>query len=76
MGHHGGQVLPLYRDPAGQIPNIASGLREAIADRLQIAVPTAEDLLAYIACVVGHPGYTARFRTELGNPGRPGPAHR
>jgi hypothetical protein len=69
MGHQGGQVLPLYRDLAGQIPNIASGLREAIADRLQIAVPTAEDVLAYIACVVGHPGYTRRFRTELVNPG-------
>jgi Type ISP C-terminal specificity domain/N-6 DNA Methylase/Pentapeptide repeats (8 copies)/NACHT domain len=69
MGHHGGQVLPLYRDAAGQIPNVASGLRETIADRLQIAVPTAEDLLAYVACVVAHSGYTTRFGAELANPG-------
>jgi hypothetical protein len=69
MGRHGGQVLPLYRDAAGQIPNVSPGLCETIAERLQIAVPTAEDLLAYVACVVAHPGYTTRFREELKNPG-------
>jgi Type ISP C-terminal specificity domain/N-6 DNA Methylase len=69
MGHHGSQVLPLYRDAAGQIPNVAPGLREMIAERTDAAVPTAEDLLAYVACVVAHSGYTSRFREELRNPG-------
>ena len=69
MGHHGSQVLPLYRDAAGQVPNVAPGLRETIADRAHVAVPTAEDLLAYVACVVAHSGYTSRFRNELRNPG-------
>ena len=40
-----------------------------IADRLSITVPTAEDVVAYVACVVGHPGYTARFHEELNSPG-------
>jgi hypothetical protein len=69
MGHHGSQVLPLYRDAASQVPNVAPGLRETIADLAHVAVPTAEDLLAYVACVVAHSGYTSRFREELRNPG-------
>ena len=69
MGHHGSQVLPLYRDAAGQVPNVAPGLRETIADRAHVAVPAAEDLLAYVACVVAHSGYTSRFREGLRNPG-------
>ena len=69
MGHHGGQVLPLYRDAAGQIPNVCPGLRETLAERLKIAIPTADDLLAYVACVVAHPGYTTRFHEGLRNPG-------
>ena len=32
MGHHGGQVLPLFRDAAGQIPNVSPGLCETIAE--------------------------------------------
>ena len=76
MGHHGSQVLPLYRDAAGQIPNVAPGLREMIAERTDAAVPTAEDLLAYVACVVAHSGYTSRFREGAKKSGRPGPADR
>jgi hypothetical protein len=70
--HHfngrGGRVLPLYRDPAGLTPNIAPGLTQVIGRRLEATV-TAEDVLAYIAAVVAHPAYTARFAEELATPG-------
>lgn len=36
------------------------------AHRVDVA---AEDVLAYIACIVAHPAYTRRFRQELGTPG-------
>jgi Type ISP C-terminal specificity domain/N-6 DNA Methylase len=64
----GGRALPLYRDSAGLIPNVAPGLLQAIADRLKTAV-TAEDVLAYIAGVVAHHAYIERFTEELRAPG-------
>jgi hypothetical protein len=64
----GGRVRPLYRDAAGAIPNVAPGLLRNISQRLGI-VPGAEDLLAYIACVTAHSGYTASFNEELKTPG-------
>jgi hypothetical protein len=64
----GGRVLPLYRDSAGLAPNMAPGLTQAIASRLETTV-TAEDVLAYIAGAVAHSAYTARFADELKAPG-------
>lgn len=60
----GGRVLPLYRDPEGTIPNLTPGLLPYLADRLGVPVPP-EDLVAYLAAVVAHPGYTAAFRDRL-----------
>jgi len=68
QGHHGGRVLPLYRDRAGEMPNIAPGLLSYLQQALAHKV-NAEDLLAYIAAVVAHPGYTRRFRNNLTIPG-------
>jgi hypothetical protein len=64
----GGRVLPLYRDSAGLSPNIAPGLIHALATHLEASV-TAEDVLAYVAGIVAHPAYTARFTEELKTPG-------
>lgn len=66
-GHHGGRVLPLYRDLAGS-PNVAPGLLDHLARVLGRPV-TAEDLLAYVAAVVAHPAFTDRFRDDLAVPG-------
>jgi hypothetical protein len=66
-GRDGG-VRPLYRNAEGTIPNISPGLMGHLSRRLGIHV-TAEDLLAYIAAVTAHAGYTARFRRDLRLPG-------
>lgn len=68
QGHHGGRVLPLYRDAAGAIPNIAPRLLDHLQQALAREVG-AEDLVAYIAAVVAHPGYTRLFRDDLVIPG-------
>jgi hypothetical protein len=64
----GGRVLPLYRDANGLEPNIAPKLLESLSLLLGVPVAAA-DLLAYVAAVVAHPAYTARFREELRTPG-------
>ncbi|MDX8052476.1 type ISP restriction/modification enzyme [Lentzea sp. BCCO 10_0798] len=64
----GGRVLPLYRDPHGTIPNVVPQLLTAL--RRFAGTPVgAEDLLAYIAAITAHPGYTRRFREQLKTPG-------
>lgn len=68
MGHHGGRVFPLYRDKESNYPNLAPGLLAELARRLRLEV-SAPDLLAYIAAVVAHRGYTKRFAKELTSPG-------
>lgn len=65
-GSEGGRVLPL-RHPDGQ-PNLAPGLLDALGRHLEDAV-SAEDLLAYVAAVVSHPGFTDLFEDELTTPG-------
>ena len=64
----GGRILPLYRDSAGMAPNIAPGLLKVAARRLGVNA-SAEELLAYMAGVTSHRGYTARFADELKTPG-------
>lgn len=61
-----GRVFPLLR--GHEIANLAPGLLWMLRDRLSRQL-SAEDLLAYIAGVVAHNGYTRRFRTELQDPG-------
>lgn len=63
-----GRVLPLYRDSGGRVPNLAPGLLEYLTRRLRLTVST-EDVLAYVAAIVAHPGYTEKFHRELRQPG-------
>lgn len=65
-GSEGGRVLPLLH-PDGS-PNLAPGLQAALAASLGIAV-SHEDVLAYVAGAVSHPGFTKRFADELTTPG-------
>jgi hypothetical protein len=67
-GSAGGRVFPLWRDAAATIPNIKTALTAHLAAALGIAV-SPEDMLAYIAGVMAHPAFTARFQADLVRPG-------
>jgi len=67
-GSGGGRALPLYRDGKTAEPNLSPGLLDHLAASLGTTV-TAEDVLAYVAAITSHPGFTARFVAELDSPG-------
>ena len=67
-GWGGSGVHPLWRDPMGQRPNFAAGLLGYLNARLGMMISPL-DLLAYVAALVAHPAYTAKFRYELEEPG-------
>jgi predicted helicase len=64
----GGRILPLYRDTEGAVANLPPQLRKTISAQLGLRI-RPEDVLAYIACVTAHGGYTRRFAEELRSPG-------
>lgn len=70
--HHyhgrGGRAFPLWRNAAATIPN----LKPALLAHLSVAygAPVSpEDLMAYVAGVMAHPAFTARFQADLVRPG-------
>jgi hypothetical protein len=67
-GWGGGGVRPVWRDRNCSRANVAPGLLKMLSDRLGVDVPMA-DLIAYIAAIVAHPGFTTRFDAELKQPG-------
>ena len=70
--HHyngrGGRVFPLWADRRVQVPNLKISLLREMGEALGVTV-TAPDLMAYFAAVAAHPAYTARFRSDLVQPG-------
>jgi len=64
----GGRVFPLWGNRAGTLPNMPPNLLTYLSRRYRKAV-SAEDLMAYIAAVAAHPAYTARFASDLVQPG-------
>lgn len=69
-GSFGGRAFPLWRDAAGTEPNVAPGLLAHLGGLYADgAAVTAEDLMAYLAAVLAHPAYTARFAADLAVPG-------
>ncbi|MEU8638347.1 type ISP restriction/modification enzyme [Amycolatopsis sp. NPDC048633] len=64
----GGRVFPLYADPNGRKANLAPGLPELLSDRLDLEIRPV-DLVAYLAAVIAHPGFTSRFAADLRTPG-------
>lgn len=60
------RVSPLF-NPNGS-PNLADGFIEAVGQVLGIDIVPA-DVVAYIAAVVSHPGFTKHFASELETPG-------
>ncbi|EPR77506.1 Adenine specific DNA methyltransferase [Leifsonia rubra CMS 76R] len=66
FNNRGGRVLPILH-PDGT-PNLAPGFLDVLAAGLGLNI-THEDVLAYIAGVTSHPGFTAKFEAELSTPG-------
>lgn len=67
-GSEGGRVLPVFH-PDGR-PTATPQMRAAIGAALGFDEPVSgEDVAAYVAAVVAHPGYTARFVEQLETPG-------
>lgn len=70
--HHyhgrGGRVYPLWRNADATLSNI----KPSLLGHLSLAYGrtiTPEDMMAYIAGVMAHPAFTARFRADLVRPG-------
>ncbi|MGH6872760.1 MAG: type ISP restriction/modification enzyme [Rhizomicrobium sp.] len=63
----GGRVYPLWRDAAAKAPNVRPAILALLAKTH--AGVTAEDIFAYIAAVMAHPAFTARFKDDLIQPG-------
>lgn len=67
-GSAGGRVLPLYASDDRSKPNVLPGVLDTLSESLGDTV-SPEDLVAYIAAVTAHPGFTARFAEDLRTPG-------
>lgn len=65
-GSEGGRVLPMRHADGG--PNVPPLLLATLSDRLGRPV-TVEDLVAYVAGIVAHRGFTPCFAEELVTPG-------
>lgn len=67
-GSFAGRAHPLWRDAAAKVPNIPTQLLGALADVYGHPV-SADDVMAYLAAVMAHPAFTARFLGDLIQPG-------
>ncbi|MDZ4717324.1 MAG: type ISP restriction/modification enzyme [Roseiflexaceae bacterium] len=67
-GSFGGRVFPLWHERSASIPNMPPKLLTYLSQAYGVPV-VAEDLLAYIAAVAAHPAFTARFKSDLVQPG-------
>lgn len=65
----GSDVIPLYRDAAGMLPNVTRGLLDKISKELRIRKPSPEDLMSYVYAVLSSPRYHDRFEEALRSPG-------
>jgi predicted helicase len=68
-GSFGGRVFPLWRDAAATIPNISPDLLVRLAALYSREHVPPEDVMAYVAALLAHPAFTARFRQDLVRPG-------
>jgi Type ISP C-terminal specificity domain len=67
-GSFGGRVFPLWRNSISTQPNIKPALLTHLAKVYGQPVK-AEDMMAYLAAVMAHPAFTARFKADLVRPG-------
>ena len=64
-GSFGGKhVIPMWRDEEATQPNVTEGLLAIIGQQYS-AIPTPEQLFAYVYGILAQPAYVARFWDEL-----------
>lgn len=63
-GSFGGRAFPLWLDAAATIPNIKPELIAHLSSAYGFDVGP-EDVMAYLAGVLAHPAFTARFQSDL-----------
>lgn len=61
-------IIPLWRNSAGDQPNVTEGVLSTLATRLGTEVKT-EDLFCYCIAILAGPTYTSTFAAELARPG-------
>ena len=64
----GGRAYPLWLDADATEPNIVPGLTHLLSTQFDREV-VAEDVFAYLAALLAHPGYVELFRDDLAIPG-------
>lgn len=64
----GGRIFPLWRDRNASVPNVGDDLLAHLSKKYQSTV-SAEHFVAYIAAVMAHPAFIARFKSDLVQPG-------
>ena len=67
-GSFGGRVYPLWANAAATKPNVDPALLTLLTDLYHRTVG-AEEVMAYLAAVLAHPAFTARFAEDLRQPG-------
>lgn len=67
-GNFGGRTYPLWRNAEATVSNIKPSLLAHLSLAYGRSV-SPEDMMAYIAGVIAHPAFTARFRADLVRPG-------
>lgn len=67
-GSFAGRAFPLWRDRTATLPNVRPELLGHLSVFYGSAV-SPEDVMAYLAAVMAHPAFTARFRSDLVRPG-------
>ena len=67
-GSFGGRVYPLWANSAANQPNIKPALPAYLA-KIYGANVKVEEVVAYIASLMAHPAFTARFAADLVRPG-------
>jgi hypothetical protein len=67
-GNSAGRAIPLWRDAAATVPNIKAPLLAHLSATYGKPV-TASDVMAYVAALLAHPAFTARFNEDLIRPG-------
>lgn len=64
----GGRAFPLWRDAKATEPNVKPALADHLSSVYGIAV-SPEDVMAYLAALMAHPAFVARFADDLVRPG-------